>query len=304
MFDKIDELKQLISRNTTKEGATDTDVPRLSLIRLNAPSCKMFVVQEPSIGIAAQGHKSVVLGDKTFEYNPSQFLAVSVDVPVIGQVLKATPEEPYLCLRLDINTKLLSSIITELNSDFPRNNEVGPGIKVAPITEELLDAAIRYVRLVEDPEAIPVLAPLVEKEILYRMLKSDQASLLWHIAQGESRMRQVNRAIDWLKKNFDKPFSIMELASVAGMSSSSLHQHFKAITNMSPLNYQKQLRLQHARQLIFTESMDAATAGHAVGYESPSQFSREYKRLFGAPPKQDIANLLAQPTFADASSSV
>lgn len=169
--------------------------------------------------------------------------------------------------------------------------QLGPGMAVNPMDPQLLDAVIRLLRLLDSPHDIPILAPLVEREILYRLLSSEHGARLRQIALADHRLESVNRAISWLKRNYAEPFRIETVAREARMSASALHHHFKTVTAMSPLQYQKQIRLQEARRLMLAQAMDAATASHSVGYESPSQFSREYSRMFGAPPSRDIARL-------------
>jgi transcriptional regulator GlxA family with amidase domain len=220
---------------------------------------------------------------------------VSVDVPITGQVTVASRAQPYLCLMLDFDPDILSALVLDSGVTRAASGQPGPSLMLSSVTPELLDAAIRLVRLLEVPRDIPVLAPLAEREILYRLLQGEQAARLQQIAVADSKLQQVNRAIAWIKKNFDKPFSVERVATEARMSASSLHEHFKAVTAMTPLQYQKQLRLQEARRLMFGQTLDAASASHRVGYESPSQFSREYARMFGAPPVRDIERLRASP---------
>jgi AraC-like DNA-binding protein len=231
------------------------------------------------------------LGGETYVYDQTHFLVTSVDLPVMSQVTGATKETPYLCLCFKIDLRRLSELMTEAESAERETIPEGRGIFVGQLSAPLLDAALRLVHLLETPQDIPVLAPLIEREILYRLLQSDQGMRLRHIARRESQSHQIAKAIDWLKMNYAKPLRIEELARRVSMSPSSLHHHFKAITAMSPLQYQKQFRLQEARRLMLTEMLDAASAGHQVGYESPSHFSREYCRLYGAPPLRDIVRL-------------
>ena len=235
-----------------------------------------------------------MLGERIYEYDAARYLVVSVAVPITGQILEASPTAPYLCLRLDLDPAMIGGLLLEAGA-APAGGAPGSSLMLSTTTPELLDAAVRLVRLLTTPADIAVLAPLIERELLYRLLTGDQAAQLRQIVRGESRLQQVNRAIGWLKHNFDKPFRMQQLATEARMSVSALHQHFKAVTAMSPLQYQKQLRLQEARRLILANAADAATAAHRVGYDSPSQFSREYSRLFGAPPLRDIARLKDRP---------
>jgi AraC-like DNA-binding protein len=286
---------RLIDQNHPGDGIFPTAIPRLHLIRFGQPTERIHALHEPAVCIVAQGRKRVMLGERIFEYDRSRFLVVSVDVPVAGQVIEATPREPYLCLRLDLDPALLASLFMDIGEAAGRERAPEAGLVLSPITPDLLDAALRLLRLLETPQDAAVLAPLVEREILYRLVCSDQAARLWQIAHGESRLQQVNRAIRRLQRDFEKPVAVAALAAEAGMCVSAFHQHFKTVTAMSPLQYQKQLRLQEARRLILSSALDAASAGHRVGYDSASQFSREYSRLFGAPPMRDAARLKTRP---------
>jgi AraC-like DNA-binding protein len=236
-----------------------------------------------------------MLGSQVFEYDPAKYLVVAVDAPIVGQVTEATPEMPYLCLRLDLDPALLGQLMLEAGISAAPGEPVSRSVQLSTVTPELVDAMVRLVRLLEQPKDIGVLAPLAEREILYRLLLGEQGERLKQIAVAESRVQQINRAIGWIKNNFREPFRIETVAAEARMSPSALHAHFKAVTAMSPLQYQKQMRLQEARRLILSNAADAATAGHSVGYDSPSQFSREYARTFGLPPIRDIARMKAMP---------
>lgn len=291
------ELGRLIEQFTGADGVHATPIPRVFLIRSSHPTEQLHAVQEPAVCFIAQGRKRVMAGPSVYVYDRAKYLIASVDVPIIGQILEASPAAPYLCLRLDLEPAVIGALMLEAEATGGASDAPGPALSLSSITPELLDAAIRLVRLLAVPRDIPILAPLAEREILYRLLRGDQASKLRQVAFSESKLQQINRAIGWIKRNYRKPFSIDAVAAEARMSSSTLHEHFKAVTSMSPLQYQKQLRLQEARRLILSQSIDAATAGHSVGYESPSQFSREYKRTFGAPPAQDIARLRAAPAW-------
>lgn len=286
------ELAKLIERHTGADGIHETEIPCLFLSRSSQPSVPMYGLHEPALCIIAQGSKEVLLMGSRFLYGPEQCLVVSVDLPVVGQVIEATPDLPYLGLRLDLKPDQLGELLLEMgtkSADARRDPKTG--LSVTPVSPQLLDAALRLLRLLETPEDIPVLAPLVVREVLYRLLSGEQAACLRHIALSDHRQQSVNRAISWLKEHFAEPFRIETVARFANVSPSALHHNFKAVTSMSPLQYQKRLRLQEARRLMLGESLDAAVASHSVGYESPSQFSREYSRLFGAPPSRDIAQL-------------
>jgi len=278
-------------RHAARDGVHATTIPRLSLIRTNRPTEPIHVLHAPAFCLVAQGRKRVMLGREVFHYGPEHYLTVSVDLPVIGEVIEADPDRPYLCLRLDLDPAMLGSLLHEVGLDSRHEGDGGTGLSLDRSTPELVEAATRLVRLLDTPREAAVLAPLAERELLYRVLMSGQAARLRQIAFADSSLRRVGQAIDWIKQTFREPFSIAAVADAAGMSSSSLHQHFKAVTALSPVQYQKRLRLQEARRLVLNGAMDAANAGHSVGYDSPSQFSRDYRRLFGDPPIRDIAKL-------------
>lgn len=289
----VRELAQLIAQYAQKDGANPTPLPRVFLHRASQLNEPLHAVYEPAVCFIAQGAKQAMSGDNLYTYAEGQYLVISVDVPVVSQLTEASPEKPWLSLRINLDPAAIGALMLESDVARAECDSAGPALAVSAIGDELLDAVIRLLRLLSNPRDIPILAPLAEREIMYRLLRGEQASTLSQIAYAESKLQQVNRAIGWIKRNFREPFSIEALAAEARMSSSALHYHFKIVTSMSPLQYQKQLRLQEARRLILTQAADAATAGHAVGYESPSQFSREYKRLFGAPPLRDAATLRA-----------
>src|SRR5499426_2828064 len=288
------ELASLIGRNIDADGVRATAIPRLFLMRASQLTEPLPTVYEPALCIVAQGRKQVVLAEEVYFYGPGQCLVVSVDLPAVGQVIEATPAEPYLCLRLNLDPGQLSALMMEVGQGVTRNQRAERltlGLSVNPIDPALLDGVIRLARLLETPKDIPILAPLIEREILYRLLSGEYGDRLRQIAMSDHRLAAINRAISWLKQNYAAPFRIETVAREARMSPSALHHSFKSVTAMSPLQYQKQLRLQEARRLMLGQAMDAATAGHYVGYESLSQFSREYSRLFGAPPSRDITRL-------------
>jgi AraC-like DNA-binding protein len=295
-MDRQAEFAALIEQYTRGDGLLDTALPRVSLAKMSKPSEPMHGVHQPALCIIAQGRKQVILGDSIYFYDASQYLVASVDVPVVGQVVEATPEKPYLSFKLNLDPAMISELILEsgLTNDVEREVP-STSLSLSTVTPELLDAVMRMLRLLDNPRDIAVLGPLAEREILYRLLNGPDAARLRQIAQVDSKLQRVTRAISWIKLHFTEPFSIELLASEARMSTSALHHHFKQVTAMSPLQYQKQLRLQEARRLILIQGSDAASAGHQVGYESPSQFSREYSRLFGAPPLRDANRLKATP---------
>lgn len=290
---RIAELKDTIAQFATEDGIKATGIQGLHVIRLSQPSNPIPGIATSALCIVAQGKKRVIAGDRVLSYDAENFLVITVDTPTVGQVVEASPENPYLCIKLDLDPAEIAALLIDVGGLGAAAADAEPSLAVSRVTDDLLDPAIRLVKLLGRPEDVPVLAPMIRREILYRLLQSDQATKLQQIAVAESRLQQVNRAIGWIKRNFSESFAIETLAAEARMSSSALHLHFKAVTAMSPLQYQKQIRLQEARRLMFTEAVDAATAGHRVGYDSPSQFSREYARLFGAPPLRDVARLKA-----------
>lgn len=286
-------LAAQMARHVLEDGIHDTAIPRLALIRADRPSEPLPALHAPALCIVAQGRKQVLLGREVYEYGPERYLSVSVEVPVVGQVIEADPAAPYLCLRLDLDAALLAALVEE--ADLPAAGAEGgaSSLAIATCTPELTDAAIRLVRLLDTPREAALLAPLVERELLYRALLAGEASRLREIAFADSRLRRVGRAVEWIKRTYREPFSVAAVAQAAGMSASNLHAHFKAVTGSTPLQYQKQLRLHEARRLLLGGRLDAAAAGHSVGYDSPSQFSRDYRRVFGAPPKRDAATMRA-----------
>ncbi len=285
------ELVRLIERFTGQNGPQDTAIPGLMLFRATQPSEPLHCLYEPALGLVVQGRKKVLLGEETYHYGPSEYLVVSVDLPVIGQVTEASPEIPYLSLRLDLDPKEISTLLMDLPIPPAAPQPCPRCLSVSGLGVPLQDAVLRLLRLLDTPEDIPTLAPLVRREILYRLLRGEQCAQLRQIASSGTQGHRIGRAVNWLRQNFHQPLQIERLANEVNMSTSALHHHFKAMTAMSPLQFQKQLRLQEARRLMLVEAMDAASAGGRVGYESPSQFSREYSRLFGAPPLRDIARL-------------
>jgi AraC-like DNA-binding protein len=289
----LSEMARLIERHTAGDGVFPTTLERLVLIRSSRPTMPMPIVYEPSLCLVAQGRKQAVLGDRAFVYDPARYLIVSVELPVVGHVVEATPDEPYLCMALNFDSVALSDLV--MQTPAPSTPAPALGLNLCDASEALLDGAVRLLALLDDPAAAPILAPLVERELLYRLLTGPYGPTIRQMVAGQGRVAQVSRAIAWIKQHYTAPFRVEALAAAVGMSPSSLYEQFKAVTSMSPLQYQKQLRLQEARRLMLAGAMDAAGAAFEVGYESPSQFSREYRRLFGEPPARDINRLRAAP---------
>ena len=285
-----EELTARVERSAQGEGIHATAWPALSLFRANSvgvPTCAMY---GPGLGLALQGAKQILLGQQTFIHEPASYMVNAVDVPVSSQIVRASGEEPCLCLTFRLDLQRVRELLPEVQVQRTAMASA-PGLSMSPLDGGLLEALLRLMRALDTPRDLAVLGPMIERELLYRLLTGEQGALLAQIATSGSQGHQVSRAIDWLRSHFDEPLRIDELAMRVNMSASSLHHHFRAITAMSPLQYQKQLRLHEARRLLLVDQCDVATAAHRVGYESPSQFSREYSRQFGAPPLRDVARL-------------
>lgn len=289
--DRVQELADLLDLLTVTDGRHETAIPQLRLYRYSAPTVPTHALQEPAVYVVAQGRKRVMVGDETYFYDRSQYLAVSVDLPTVANVIEASPKKPYLCLTLTVDPRELAALIVETGRPAPRDDHDGRALFVSPLRATLLDALVRLVRLLETPADIAVLAPLIRRELQYRLLDGEQAGRLAQIAIGEGRLRRVSGALTWIKEHFAEPLEIDALAKQVNMSPSALHSHFKAVAAMSPIQYQKHLRLQEARRQLMTGGMSAESVAYAVGYQSPSQFSREYARLFGQPPRRDAERM-------------
>ena len=285
------ELATIIERYCAEDGTHPTPIPGLSFFRHGSPSTPACAVVKSVFALLVQGAKRVVLADEAYDYDQRHYLITSVDLPLLAQVTEASPEAPYLGLALDLDARQIGELMSKIAPVSPSTAAVSRGLAVSEISLDILDAALRLARLLATPAAIPVLAPLIEQELLYHLLTGEQGGRLRDVAIKGSQSHQISRAIQWIGQRYAQPMVIDELAAAVSMSKSSLHHHFKALTTMSPLQYQKNLRLQEARRLMLVEQLDAASASHRVGYESPSQFSREYRRVFGAPPLKDIAQM-------------
>lgn len=296
MEPKVSELARLIERFTGHDGIHPTDITELTLFRLTARSELVATLYEPSLCLIAQGSKEVHLADEVHRYDPAHFLLVSVDLPVAGCVTIASPQEPYLALRLALDP----GVVGELVADGAHTDAEAPpsrGLAVSPMEPPLLDAVARLVGLLDAPRDVGPLAPLVLREITYRLLTGPQGARLRQIVAAGAPAQRIARAIRWLMDHFAQPLRVESLARHVRMSPSAFHHHFKTVTALSPLQYQKRLRLQEARRLMLGDGLDAAAAAYRVGYESPSQFSREYRRLFGAPPRADVDAVRSQSTI-------
>jgi AraC-like DNA-binding protein len=288
-----EELVERIERAVREDG-TIQPLPGLYLSRVSFPLKPLYSVLKPSLCVIAQGSKEVLLGDNRYRYDPSHYLLATVELPRVSQVLEASPERPYLSLRLELAPTLVSSVMEEVGyspSTSPSKHTGARAIDVGPFDVLLLDAVVRLVRLLDIPADTPVLLPLITREIIYWLMKGEQGTRLRHLAILGGNTSSIARAIERLRQDFDQPLRIEDLARELGMSVSGFHHHFKAVTALSPLQFQKRLRLQEARRLMLSEDLDAASTAYRVGYRDASHFNREYKSLFGVPPMRDVQRL-------------
>lgn len=284
-------LADRIAKWSSKNVSLETIIPGLGLRKYEAPTEPASYMHEPSVCLVAQGAKSVVLGDEEYIYDANHYLITSVRLPVLTHITEASKETPLLGLVLKLDLRIVAQLMVDNDLPVNRIKKSSRGVAVSEVSFPLLEAFVRLLDLLDEPTDIPILAPLLTKEILYRLLIGDQGGRLCQIAMTGSHGHQIARAIDWLKTNYTKQLRVDDLASNTGMSTSTFHHHFRTMTAMSPLQFQKWMRLHEARRLMLTESQDATSAAFQVGYESPSQFTREYKRQFGAPPLRDIKKL-------------
>jgi AraC-like DNA-binding protein len=291
---QCEELAALVTRHTNGkgDGLHQTAIDKLDFTRESSVATTLHGVTTPMLAIIVQGKKGALLGEETYQYGAAQYLVVSVDLPISGFIIEATPQQPYLGFKLDLDPHQLCDIITTQTSAIASKKETSVrGFFVTTADVTLLDCALRLTRLLDTPQDIPMLAPMVIREIYYRLLMGEQSEAVRQIATSGSNMQRIAEIIQRIKADFTKPMQVDELAGQASMSPSSFHHHFKEVTSMSPLQYQKQLRLLEARRLMLAENSNAVNAAYRVGYESPSQFSREYFRMFGASPIGDIKRL-------------
>jgi AraC-like DNA-binding protein len=300
MPDSMDELRALLCRHG-EDAITQTPIPRVQ-IRVGAtttgPLPTMF---PPMICFVLQGAKRMMVGDKSLVYRGHSDLVVSVDLPATGQVVEATADQPYIAIGLLLDPAVIAALLIDMPADLrgapPAQDSASAsggacaGFGISPLTPDLIDPLLRLMRLLDQPRDIAILAPLVERELLYRVMLGPQGGRLREVGLADSRLSQVRRAIEWMRRNFAQPLRIEKLAGHVGMSESTFHRHFKAVTTISPLQYHKQIRLQEARRRLLAEPNDVTRVAFAVGYESASQFNREYARQFGLPPGRDAARL-------------
>ncbi len=288
-----EELVERIARAVPDDG-TVQPLEELYLSRVSTPIHPLHSVLEPSLCVIAQGSKEVLLGDSRYQYDAAHYLLASVGLPTISRVLEASSERPYLSLRLKLAPNLVGSVMAEAGSSSPASPRLETNVRamdVSPLDENLLDAVVRLVRLLDSPAEAQVLMPLITREIIYRLLMGEQGARLHHLAAMGGYTPDIARAVERLRQDFDQPLRVEQIAQDLGMSVSGFHHHFKAVTAMSPMQYQKRLRLQEARRLMLGEALEASSAASRVGYYDASHFNREYKSLFGVPPVRDIQRL-------------
>ncbi|WP_285261215.1 AraC family transcriptional regulator [Halopseudomonas bauzanensis] len=290
------QLADLVSARITTEGIHQTIIPGLDLYRIDAPSGCVSTVYEPSLCVIAQGRKTVELGDREIVYGALSYMVSSVDLPVKGRVIDASPEHPYLAVKISIDPAEVADLVLQLGdaattgepTDCPYS---ACGLCIAQVDLGILDAMTRLVQLLDSPTDAKVLAPLIQREIIYRALVGEMGPRMREFVSADSQSHRIARVISTLKNRFAEPLRVRELAEDVNMSESALYHSFKQVTRMSPVQFQKKLRLHEARRLMLSEGLEAATASYRVGYESPSHFSREYSRMFGAPPRADVIKL-------------
>lgn len=288
------EVANLIEKHSGQDGVFETVIPSLFIIRRSNVTEPIHSVYKPAFCFIAQGSKEIFLAQERFEYGPSDYLISSMKLPVVGQIIQASSDAPYLSLKLEMTQNQILEVLQDADIQFAQKENAARAMFVGQIESSILDALLRLVRLVEQPYDIPYLAPIYTKEILYKLLQGQYGAALAQIAMEGSSTYRIRDAIDFIIANFDKSLRIEELAETAGMGISTFHRHFKEVTAMSPIQFQKRLRLQEARHLLLSESADAADVAFRLGYESASQFSREYVRMFGFPPREDTNRLRAK----------
>ena len=289
MAEPLSELNALVARHA-RPGVPATALAGVRATISRMPTEAIHCVTEPSLGLVVQGAKRTIVGDRVFEYGEGDFVITSVDLPIASRIVRASADATYLACGLSLNAATIASLLLETpGADELVATPCGMGVHAAPV--ELVEAMVRLLRLLDAPRDAPVLRPLIEREILWRLLRGPQGGRVRQIGLADSRLAQVSHAIRHIRQNYAQPLSVEQLAQVAMMSESSFHRHFRAVTAMTPIQFQKQIRLQEARARLMADAGDVAAVGYAVGYDSASQFSREYSRMFGAPPGRDVARL-------------
>ena len=291
----INRLAVLIDQVCPREGSHATGIEGLFVTRYSTTEVPRTSLFQAVFCVVAQGAKSTLLHEQRFLYDPNKYLLVSVDLPLVGQIEQASRAEPFLGLSLVLDFDEIASLMRQADLPHETAPPPRPGLMIGSMDDDLLDAVTRLTALLKKPDRIPVLAPLVKREIFYKLLLSKQGCLLRRIVADSGKVQRVAAGLAWLRRNAARPIRMEELAREMRMSHSAMHSWFRAVTSMSPLQYQKQLRRQDARRILLSEALDAATVSRRVGYESASQFSREYRRFFGAPPRNRTSNVLVSP---------
>jgi AraC-like DNA-binding protein len=286
-------LAGLIEKLCPQEGSHRTAIDDLFLTRYSTTEIPRTSLGQAVFCVVAQGSKSIFLNEQRLRYDPNQYLLVSVDLPLVGQLEEASRAKPFLGLSMVLDFEVIASLVREAALPHDTSPPQQPAALVASLDEELLDAVVRLTSLLHKPAQIPILAPLIRREIFYKLLLSEQGTLLRRMVADCGKVQRIASGLAWIRGNLTQSIRMEQLARHMRMSPSAMHSWFRAVTSMSPLQYQKQLRLQEARRMMIAESLDAGTASRRVGYESSSQFSREYRRFFGAPPMRDIEQLRA-----------
>jgi AraC-like DNA-binding protein len=287
----LTELAAKISNSLGESGERATGVPGLMLYRCTAPTVPSPCTYDPSLLVIAQGRKRVNLGNTSYVFGQSRFLLTSLELPVVSQVITASEEAPYLAFFLKLDISTVRDILNTEEVPVPEATSGTRGMAIGVTTAELVNSCCRMMDLLDAPQDIPFFGKLIQREIIYRLLQGSQGARLRAIATFGDQSNRTAKVVAWLSSNYEKPLRVDQLATIAGMSRSTLQHHFRALTAMSPLQFQKRLRLHAARQRMLTGELDAASAAFEVGYESPSQFNREYRRFFGQPPMRDIKGL-------------
>ena len=290
MQEQLDELRNLAAHAQNRR--TETGIPRVAMVQGAVPEHELAAVYEPMVNLILQGSKSMTVGGQTLHYDPATYFVMSIDLPAAGIVRSSRAGVPYLAVSLTLVPTLLAALLSDLPDPADRTG-MASGFSVAAVTPELLDAWVRMLRLMRTPADIPALAPAYEREILYRVLQGPMGGMLRDIATPDTALARINGVVQRIRQDFARPLRMEDLAADAAMSVSAFHRHFKAVTTLSPLQYQKQVRLLHARTRLIAAGGNVTTVAHEVGYESPTQFSREYARAFGMPPGKDVARISA-----------
>ncbi|MFO3703724.1 AraC family transcriptional regulator N-terminal domain-containing protein [Xanthomonas codiaei] len=295
----LTELSTLLLRHAPADGMHATPIAGLQIMRSSTRTVSIPTIYTPMLCLVAQGRKRAMLGAQAFHYHPEMYLVASVDLPIVGSVIEASAEQPYLCFCLDLDTAILSELaIHHPELAEPQRDAAPAGLLLNRSTPQLQDTAVRLARLLDQPHEIAALAPLVTRELLYRLMADPANAVVRQMAVADSRLNQISKAIVWLREHYAQRFSIEQIADLSAMSRSTFHAHFKAVTSMTPLEYRSHLRVHEARRLMVAEALTAADAGFRVGYESASQFSRDYARILGEPPARDAQRLRASTPTA------